>query len=117
VVDQVVCMDPRCGEVFADVSHVQAHRKLTHCHVICDVCDLFMLRRQLKMHILLHTGGAHRISFHKSNLDTHIRAVHMETIFSSPHMPLETKPSVMVEFQYQSYFYLFFGSPPLLSRS
>ena len=61
VVDQVVCMELGCGEVFADVSQLQAHRKLSHCHVICDVCGLSMLRRQLKMHILLHTGGAPRI--------------------------------------------------------
>ena len=63
VVDQVVCMEPRCGEVFVDVSQLQAHRKLSHCHVICEVCGLSMLRRQLKMHILLHTGGAPRIQF------------------------------------------------------
>jgi hypothetical protein len=63
VVDQVVCMELRYGEVFADVSQLQAHRKLSHCHVVCDVCGLSMLRRQLKMHILLHTGGAPRIQF------------------------------------------------------
>ena len=61
MVDQVVCMEPGCGVVFADVSQLQAHRKLSHCHVVCDVCGLSMLRRQLKMHILLHTGGAPRI--------------------------------------------------------
>jgi hypothetical protein len=65
VVDQVVCMEPGCGEVFADVSMLQAHRKLSHCQVICDVRGLSMLRRQLKMHILLHTGGAPRIQFSK----------------------------------------------------
>ena len=36
------------------------------------------------------------------------RNAYDETIPSSPHMPLETKPSVLAEFQYQSNFFVYF---------
>ena len=65
VVDHVVCMEPWCGEVFVDVSQLQAHRELSHCHVSCDVCGSSMLNRQLQMHTLLHIGGSPRIQFSK----------------------------------------------------
>ena len=39
-----------------------------------------------------------------------------ETIPSSPHMLLETKPSVMAKLQYQSKLFLFFGFPPVIEQ-
>lgn len=80
-------MEPGCGEIFGSPCQLRMHTKVAHCFVFCETCGVFMAKKSFVAHVQKHEGEQvlmrcpHPGCLHsynkKSNLDVHIRAVHM----------------------------------------
>ncbi|KAG0620709.1 hypothetical protein M758_4G237300 [Ceratodon purpureus] len=87
-VTQAICMEHGCGEIFSSPQLLKIHTKAAHSFVFCGTCGVSMLKRNLVAHARKHEEGQELIRcphpgcLHsyskKSNLDTHIRAIHMD---------------------------------------
>lgn len=86
---QVVCCEPGCLKYFTNVKALREHVEQNHNRVCCEVCGSQQLKKQIKRHMRIHESQTcgERIKCHfdnclhsftkKSNLDQHVRAVHL----------------------------------------
>ncbi|KAK1309711.1 hypothetical protein QJS10_CPA08g01253 [Acorus calamus] len=87
---EVICGEPDCLKIFSNEECLKAHIQSCHRHVICEVCKTKQLRKNIKRHMRIHepavetekikcsySGCKHSFS-NKSNLNTHVKAVHLE---------------------------------------
>ncbi|KAI3870288.1 hypothetical protein MKX03_029677 [Papaver bracteatum] len=85
-----ICCEPGCMKYFANNDFLKAHIQSCHQHFLCEVCGTKKLRKNMKRHMRGHEneGSSERIkcSFKdcectfatKSNLNQHVKAVHLE---------------------------------------
>ncbi|CAA6659552.1 unnamed protein product [Spirodela intermedia] len=86
----VICCEPGCMKHFTNADCLKAHVRTCHRHVQCPICGTQQLRKNLKRHLRIHESqpAVEKIKCHfpgclhtfsrKSNLNKHIRAVHLE---------------------------------------
>lgn len=95
-------MEPGCGEMFDNPQLLRVHTKAAHSFVICETCGVSMLKKNLVAHARKHEGeqelmrcphpGCLHSYSKKSNLDTHIRAIHMNLKpYACSHSGCETR--------------------------
>ncbi|GAB4843991.1 hypothetical protein Ancab_013955 [Ancistrocladus abbreviatus] len=86
---ETFCADPSCKKPFTNVDCLKAHIRECHQHITCEVCGSKQLRKNIKRHLRSHEGGPldrvkcrfegcdHTFT-NNSNLQQHIKAVHLE---------------------------------------
>ncbi|KAL2895728.1 Transcription factor IIIA [Bienertia sinuspersici] len=86
---ETYCSDPSCMKPFANVTCLRAHIRSCHQYVNCEVCGSKHLRKNYKRHLQTHEerlpsllkcnfeGCDHSFTT-KSNMQQHVKAVHME---------------------------------------
>jgi general transcription factor IIIA len=86
---QVVCCEPGCLKYFTNAEALREHVQQNHSRICCEVCGSQQLKKQIKRHMRIHESQTcvERIKCHfdnclhsftrKSNLNQHIRAVHL----------------------------------------
>ncbi|PIA63925.1 hypothetical protein AQUCO_00201327v1 [Aquilegia coerulea] len=87
---EAICCEPGCWKSFSNIECLKAHLQSSHLYINCEVCGTQQLKKNIKRHMRIHEAGytSHRIkcSFKgclhtfatKSNLNQHIKAVHLE---------------------------------------
>ncbi|OVA13818.1 zinc finger protein [Macleaya cordata] len=87
---EAICCEPDCMKHFTNVECLKAHIQSCHQHVLCEICGTKQLKKNIKRHMRIHeNGGASeriKCSFEgclytfttKSNLNQHIKSVHLE---------------------------------------
>ncbi|KAJ7548852.1 hypothetical protein O6H91_07G030400 [Diphasiastrum complanatum] len=86
---EIICSEVGCYETFSDAASLKEHARLSHRYALCEVCGKSFLKRNLKRHYEAHNGAVKQ-SFYcpyancshgytrKSNLTSHIKAVHLQ---------------------------------------
>lgn len=86
---EAFCADPSCMKSFTNNDCLKAHILSCHQHVICEICGSKQLRKNMKRHLRSHIehqinrikctyeGCDHTFTCN-SNLQQHIKAVHLE---------------------------------------
>ncbi|KAF9624426.1 hypothetical protein IFM89_011434 [Coptis chinensis] len=90
---EAICSEPGCMKSFSNVDCLKAHLQSCHRHIQCGVCGTQQLRKNIKRHMRTHEAGTagctlEQFKCHiddcchtftsKSNLNQHIKAVHLE---------------------------------------
>ncbi|KAI4332964.1 hypothetical protein L6164_017828 [Bauhinia variegata] len=87
---EALCVEPGCMKVFTNVECLRAHIKSCHQYLICEVCGVKQLKKNIKRHLRMHETDissetleceyedCSRKFSSKSNLDKHVKAVHFE---------------------------------------
>eukprot|EP01018_Ginkgo_biloba_P006629 Gb_35789 [translate_table: standard] len=86
---EVICCEPGCLKYFTNAEALKEHVRLNHRHIKCEICGRQHLKKEIKRHMRSHESqpSVKRIQCHfegcmhsyarKSNLDKHIKAVHL----------------------------------------
>nr|DAD20002.1 TPA_asm: hypothetical protein HUJ06_021465 [Nelumbo nucifera] len=87
---EAFCSEPGCLKCFTNVECLKAHIQSCHQYITCEVCGVEQLKKNIKRHMRTHEAGVtsesikcsfkgclHTFST-KSNLNQHIKAVHLE---------------------------------------
>ncbi|KAL8460091.1 hypothetical protein ACS0TY_031853 [Phlomoides rotata] len=87
---EALCAEPGCMKYFSNEQCLKEHIRSCHQYIICDKCGTKQLKKNIKRHMRMHEEGhsSERIkcSFKgcsltfstTSNLNQHVKAVHME---------------------------------------
>ncbi|KAG9449066.1 hypothetical protein H6P81_009031 [Aristolochia fimbriata] len=89
---EAICSEPNCKQYFSNEECLRAHIQSCHRHVECDVCGARQLKKNLRRHLLSHEGKVSSVSERircsysgccctfstVSNLNQHIKAIHLE---------------------------------------
>ncbi|PIA63229.1 hypothetical protein AQUCO_00200921v1 [Aquilegia coerulea] len=87
---EAICCEPGCMKSFSNAECLKAHLLSCHQYIECEVCGTQQLRKNIKRHMHIHEGGcalerikcSYKGCLHtftkKSNLNQHIKAVHLE---------------------------------------
>ncbi|KAK9110098.1 hypothetical protein Sjap_018158 [Stephania japonica] len=88
---EAVCCEPDCMKVFTNGECLKAHIQACHQHITCDICGIKQPKKNFKRHMQVHEGGVSsneriKCSYEgcqytfvtKSNLNQHVKAVHLE---------------------------------------
>ncbi|KAF9616352.1 hypothetical protein IFM89_029606 [Coptis chinensis] len=87
---EAICSELGCMKSFSNVDCLKAHLQSCHRHFQCEVCGTQQLRKNIKRHMRTHEAGRTLEQFKchiddcchtftsKSNLNQHIKAVHLE---------------------------------------
>uniref|UniRef100_A0A2N9IQ50 C2H2-type domain-containing protein n=1 Tax=Fagus sylvatica TaxID=28930 RepID=A0A2N9IQ50_FAGSY len=87
---EALCCEPGCMKYFANDQCLKAHIQSCHQHITCEICGTKQLKRNIKRHLRIHEDkvSLERIKCHyngclhtfstKSNLNQHIKAVHLD---------------------------------------
>ncbi|KAK9122588.1 hypothetical protein Sjap_012190 [Stephania japonica] len=88
---EAVCCEPDCMKVFTNGECLKAHIQACHQHITCDICGIKQPKKNVKRHMQVHEGGVAsneriKCSYEgcqytfatKSNLNQHVKAVHLE---------------------------------------
>lgn len=86
---QGICYESGCLKYFTNAEALREHVQQNHSRICCEVCGSQQLKKQIKRHMRIHESQTcvERIKCHfdnclhsftrKSNLNQHIRAVHL----------------------------------------
>ncbi|XP_034692723.1 transcription factor IIIA [Vitis riparia] len=87
---EAVCLEPGCLKHFTNEQCLKAHLQSCHQHIICEICGTKQLKKNIKRHLRTHESvcSSERVKCHfkgclhtfstKSNLDQHVKAVHLK---------------------------------------
>ncbi|KAL5715920.1 hypothetical protein ACHQM5_017678 [Ranunculus cassubicifolius] len=87
---EAFCCEPGCMKPFSNADCLKAHLQSCHRYVTCEVCGTQQLKKNIKRHMRIHEGvftlnrikctfkGCLHTFSTKSNLNQHIKAVHLE---------------------------------------
>eukprot|EP00258_Populus_trichocarpa_P030688 XP_024446707.1 transcription factor IIIA [Populus trichocarpa] len=88
---EAMCIEPGCMKHFSNKKCLKAHIQSCHQYINCDICGTKQLRKNIKRHLCTHepvNGSTERIKCHfkgcqhafstKTNLNQHVKAVHLE---------------------------------------
>ncbi|KAF9661601.1 hypothetical protein SADUNF_Sadunf19G0085800 [Salix dunnii] len=88
---EAMCLEPACMKHFSNKKCLKAHIQSCHQYINCDICGTKQLRKNIKRHLRTHepvSGSTERIKCHfngcqhtfstKTNLNQHVKAVHLE---------------------------------------
>ncbi|KAJ6291582.1 hypothetical protein OIU76_023624 [Salix suchowensis] len=88
---EAMCLEPGCMKHFSNKKCLKAHIQSCHQYINCDICGTKQLRKNIKRHLRTHepvSGSTERIKCHfkgcqhtfstKTNLNQHVKAVHLE---------------------------------------
>ncbi|KAF3445451.1 hypothetical protein FNV43_RR10627 [Rhamnella rubrinervis] len=87
---EALCSEPGCMKLFTNEQCLMAHLQSCHQHITCEICGTKQLRKNIKRHLRTHEekdsiekikcnykGCDHSFS-NKSNLQQHVKAVHLK---------------------------------------
>ncbi|KAJ4846249.1 hypothetical protein Tsubulata_046790 [Turnera subulata] len=88
---EAICLEPGCMKHFSNDECLKAHIRTCHQHITCEICGTKQLKKNIKRHLRTHEDedcSAERIKCHfegclhtfstKTNLNQHVKAVHLE---------------------------------------
>ncbi|KZV39594.1 zinc finger protein 16-like [Dorcoceras hygrometricum] len=86
---EALCSEPGCMKYFSNEQCLKEHLRSCHQYVLCDECGTKQLKKNIKRHLRMHEGvcteqikcsfsGCTSAFSTRSNLNQHIKAVHME---------------------------------------
>ncbi|KAH6828659.1 transcription factor IIIA [Perilla frutescens var. hirtella] len=87
---EAFCTEPDCMKYFSNEQCLKEHIRSCHQHIICDECGTKQLKKNIKRHMRMHEEGPPleriKCSFKgcpltfstTSNLNQHVKAVHLE---------------------------------------
>ncbi|KAJ6422139.1 hypothetical protein OIU84_027141 [Salix udensis] len=88
---EAMCLEPGCMKHFSNKKCLKAHIQSCHQYINCDICGTKQLRKNIKRHLRTHepvSCSTERIKCHfkgcqhtfstKTNLNQHVKAVHLE---------------------------------------
>ncbi|KAJ6877858.1 hypothetical protein NC651_030566 [Populus alba x Populus x berolinensis] len=88
---EAMCLEPGCMKHFSNKECLKAHIHSSHQYINCDICGTKQLKKNIKRHLRAHepaSDSTERIKCHfkgcqhtfstKTNLNQHVKAVHLE---------------------------------------
>ncbi|KAJ6975557.1 hypothetical protein NC653_031409 [Populus alba x Populus x berolinensis] len=88
---EAMCLEPGCMKHFSNKECLKAHIHSSHQYINCDICGTKQLKKNIKRHLRTHepaSDSTERIKCHfkgcqhtfstKTNLNQHVKAVHLE---------------------------------------
>ncbi|KAJ6433623.1 hypothetical protein OIU84_017340 [Salix udensis] len=88
---EAMCLEPGCMKHFSNKECLKAHIQSCHQYINCDICGTRQLKKNIKRHLRTHepaSDSTERIKCHfkdcqhtfstKTNLNQHVKAVHLE---------------------------------------
>ncbi|XP_061945073.1 transcription factor IIIA-like [Populus nigra] len=88
---EAMCLEPGCMKHFSNKECLKAHIQSSHQYINCDMCGTKQLKKNIKRHLRTHepaSDSTERIKCHfkgcqhtfstKTNLNQHVKAVHLE---------------------------------------